>query len=564
MFRRACWCALSSFLVVAAVAAPGARADPAPTYHPPVDAPVVDPFRPPTRPYGPGNRGLEYGTAPGAVVRVAGDGVVTFAGLVAGSRHVTVLHPDGLRTTYSFLAAVDVVVGQRLHQGDRVGITSGHLHFGARVGDAYLDPAVLFAPSLTVRLIPFDEPTGAGIRGERSAIRQLIGGIGHAARTAAGMAGSGGASAGAWLRGVVDQPVRTGLRSLELVAPGGAALALALDVVEAWERARLVASRPCTAAADAPPTSPGSGRVALLVGGLGSSSTSASIDELDTAGLGYDAGLVLRFSYAGGRVPDPTDRIPAVAATAYGPEDSQADLRRAGARLADLIEQVLAGVPGRPIDLLAHSQGGLVARLALAELERRHGPGWFDRIGVLVTLGTPHGGADLATAVGAIGATPAGSALLDAVGRLGDLALDDDAPAVRQLAETSAVVDELRARPLPPGVRAVSIAARGDLVVPAPRTELRGAPQVVVGLDGVHAHADLPGRPETAREVALALAGMPRRAARWGRRCETSWWAPGSAGPRTRPVPRGGSWPSQRRRSRPEVPIRWPDRRAGH
>src|SRR5699024_4022539 len=49
-------------------------------YSPPVDAPVIDPFRPPSRPFGPGNRGLTYGVAPLTPVRAAGDGEVVFAG----------------------------------------------------------------------------------------------------------------------------------------------------------------------------------------------------------------------------------------------------------------------------------------------------------------------------------------------------------------------------------------------------------------------------------------------------------------------------------------------------
>src|SRR5439155_11128469 len=117
--------------VLSMVLAP-ASAEAPPRYAPPVDAPVVDAFRPPATPYGPGNRGLEYGTSPGLPVRAAADGEVTFAGLVAGALHVTVLHADGLRTTASFLATVDVVVGQRVRRGDRLGTTSAHLFFSAR------------------------------------------------------------------------------------------------------------------------------------------------------------------------------------------------------------------------------------------------------------------------------------------------------------------------------------------------------------------------------------------------------------------------------------------------
>src|SRR3546814_801139 len=131
---------LASTLTAPAAAAPG---DP-PGYVPPVDAPVADPFRAPERPYGAGNRGLQYDTEPGTEVRASSGGRVTFAGSVAGTRHVTILHPDGLRTSYSFLDDVAVVVGQRVEQGDVVGTTVDDLHLGARLGDAYLDPAALF------------------------------------------------------------------------------------------------------------------------------------------------------------------------------------------------------------------------------------------------------------------------------------------------------------------------------------------------------------------------------------------------------------------------------------
>ena len=48
--------------------APAAAKPAPPTYEPPVDAVVVDGFRPPATPFGAGNRGLEYGTDPGTAV----------------------------------------------------------------------------------------------------------------------------------------------------------------------------------------------------------------------------------------------------------------------------------------------------------------------------------------------------------------------------------------------------------------------------------------------------------------------------------------------------------------
>ena len=62
--------------------------------------------------------------------------------------------------------------------------------------------------------------------------------------------------------------------------------------------------------------------------------------------------------------------------------------------------------------------------------------------------------------------------------------LDDDATPIRQLAETSDLVRDLAHAPIPDGVTAVSIAARGDLVVPVPRAVLPGGVEVVVPLDG--------------------------------------------------------------------------------
>lgn len=160
--------ARSAFVLVAVVVAVALAATPiatAPasaqvpqpvTYRPPVVAPVLDPFRPPATPFGPGNRGLEYATAPGTPVVAAAAGRVTFAGPVAGRLYVTVQHADRLRTTYAFLASVLVAEGVAVRAGQVVGASGPRLLWTARLGDAYLDPAVLLGASghATVRLVP--------------------------------------------------------------------------------------------------------------------------------------------------------------------------------------------------------------------------------------------------------------------------------------------------------------------------------------------------------------------------------------------------------------------------
>jgi murein DD-endopeptidase MepM/ murein hydrolase activator NlpD len=124
------------------------------SYAPPVSGPVVDPFRLPLGPYGPGNRGLEYTTVPGATARAIGAGSVTFAGQVAGRLVVTIEHPDGLRSSLVGLASVSVTRGQVVSARQPVGRAATRLHLGVRRGDVYLDPATLFAQRAPARLVP--------------------------------------------------------------------------------------------------------------------------------------------------------------------------------------------------------------------------------------------------------------------------------------------------------------------------------------------------------------------------------------------------------------------------
>lgn len=166
--RRVCALMFATNIVlIAAMALPVAAAsqglarsgvDPDPVYHPPTDAPIVDPFRPPAHVGGAGNRGLEYATSPGTSIRASAAGQVSFAGEVAGSLHVTVSHRDGLRTSYSYLSRIDVVTGQFVVGGQLLGRSGTSFHFGVREGDRYLDPAGLLASEpRRSRLVPTGE-----------------------------------------------------------------------------------------------------------------------------------------------------------------------------------------------------------------------------------------------------------------------------------------------------------------------------------------------------------------------------------------------------------------------
>jgi murein DD-endopeptidase MepM/ murein hydrolase activator NlpD len=131
-----------------------ALAPPPPAYVSPVPGPVVEAFRPPQCPWCPGNRGIDYAPTPGTGVVASAAGVVSFAGQVGGTLVVVVAHPDGLRTTYADVAGIDVRAGQPVAQGQQVGRSGPHLHFGVRRGTVYLDPAALLrAPHWRPHLI---------------------------------------------------------------------------------------------------------------------------------------------------------------------------------------------------------------------------------------------------------------------------------------------------------------------------------------------------------------------------------------------------------------------------
>ena len=128
-------------------------------FRPPVDAPVADPYRPPEDPYGPGNRGTEYDTVPGDVVRAAAAGTVSFAGPVAGSLHVSVDHGGGLVSSYSYLERISVRAGAAVDQGQVIGVAGETLHFGVRLDSSYVDPdSFIGVRRVRVRLVPLRRP----------------------------------------------------------------------------------------------------------------------------------------------------------------------------------------------------------------------------------------------------------------------------------------------------------------------------------------------------------------------------------------------------------------------
>jgi murein DD-endopeptidase MepM/ murein hydrolase activator NlpD len=165
---------------VAATRSASSQSDPAATWTWPLTPPqgarrpvVVHPFAPPAKRWESGHRGVDLLGGPGQEVLAAGQGVVSYAGVLVGRAVIAIDHTppgrgtgDTLRTTYEPVDPV-VKVGDKV----RVGQVIGHLvdspashcapqtclHWGLVRGFGhaarYLDPSLLVQRH-PVRLLP--------------------------------------------------------------------------------------------------------------------------------------------------------------------------------------------------------------------------------------------------------------------------------------------------------------------------------------------------------------------------------------------------------------------------
>jgi len=496
--RRLAVALAAFFALVPVMPALAAGAAPATvTYRPPVDAPVVDGFRPPPENWDAGNRGLEYAARPGSPAAASADGEVVFAGPIAGEYHVVVLHADGIRTSYSYLAAVSVHRGDQVRQGQVVGTTGQSFHFGARAGDAYIDPAQLFGGGPPeIHLVPDDERRPQAESDERSGLLRTLTGFGSRAV-------SGGAAAIGWARDRAVEAIGQQVGNMVDEARGAihyatennpsAHLQRFVEAAHSWWEARDT----CTPESVPAPTVERR-HILVRVAGLGSTSEKGAIDDVDATALGYADADVYRYSYRGGTAIEHP----------YIATDTTADIRESARRLRELLARIEADNPGVPVDIVAHSQGGLVARSALTD-EVDPADGRLPTVNALVTLGTPHLGTPVATGLTMMGHTTVGEVAMAGAHALLPDKIDPAGTSMQQMAEESEFLRRLNRRPLPAGLKVTSIGAREDLAVPAGRTLLAGAKNVTVSAPGhLNDHGNLPGSPQAQREIALGLAGM--------------------------------------------------------
>jgi hypothetical protein len=497
-----------------------------PVWVPPVSGQVVRPFQEPVATYGAGHRGVDFAAPSGAPVRAANDGVVSFAGTVAGTLHVVIAHDGGIRTSYSFLSRADVRVGQRVRRGQVVGAAGGSgdghaagvLHFGVRVGERYVDPMLLFRPrDLTqlVRLVPVDErdvstradpgrearaldawlhEAGPGGDSCGEIVGEIAGGLGFGDEAStvcdvvrdvvdagldvlarAGVAGAAlAAEIGPWVHAVVDR--------MEEAGEGLAAAARAVDAATAGVLATVVTSlvrlgiryfeRLTSCPQPDPVANPqGSGNLVIAVAGQGSSrrkrsdGSAAPSLAIDWGVLGYRRGEVSYFSYE------------EMSAT-YEKSATYEDLHDKARLLGEQLKAAARVQPDRRFDLVGHSQGGVVIDLFIMELYRGH-ESEYPPIDNVVTFASPHEGTPTAGLAAETADSFLGPTVVPRVRT--KLKIPIGAPAFDQLSWRSSTMRAVWAGGgPPPRIRYLSIVGSLDPAVPSNVGDVPDTSKVVV------------------------------------------------------------------------------------
>ena len=167
----------------------------------------------------------------------------------------------------------------------------------------------------------------------------------------------------------------------------------------------------------------------------------------------------------------------------YVPADTEGPLLRAAHLLADQLRAMQRAEPGREVDLIAHSQGGVVVEAFLTQIYKEVDSS-YPPIGPVVTLSSPLRGDPLASAVVGLRNTGAGSAVTNAADRIQaathPLAPPSDSAAVRDLAFGSPFMQRLEHATLPSSVQLTAIGAATDFLVPGNVASRPGARSVTV------------------------------------------------------------------------------------
>lgn len=273
----------------------------------------------------------------------------------------------------------------------------------------------------------------------------------------------------------------------------------------------------------AKPPPPPNDHILLAIAGIGSSSqekqgkvtSDSSLYDMDWRTLGYKPGQVYHFSYKGIRNhPGPG---PYAIHDAYTEKDTYKAIRDSAAQLSKQIRQIHSREPQKQIDLIAHSQGGIVAEYFVENLYRPAATN-SAAVGHLITIESPHQGADLArthilfseTATGRLVHPLVQQPLSKFIG-----APASNAPSVGELQESSQFVRNLKRAYDPKKVDTTTIGGTFDPVVTAQHTRLPSTRHYTTKMDPafnpLNYHGETTHSRATKGFVYNALAGHPSR-----------------------------------------------------
>jgi PGAP1-like protein len=254
------------------------------------------------------------------------------------------------------------------------------------------------------------------------------------------------------------------------------------------------------------------------VAGIGSKTAGGLSAALYGSGgelLGYDRPDTYLFSYKG------SDSVSLH--EPYARTDTFGDIRAAALKLRGLLRQIAARDPGRNVDLIAHSQGGVVARAYLELIAADRDPR-VPMVEHIVTFSSPHAGAPLADAPEILDRSRVGKALLDAASwwaHNGGPLPDPRATSVGQLAAGSELMRQLDEESVTFGTRALSLGITNDAVVPADVTRWHRYSSQVVGPRGLNGHDAVVTSPAAVARARSFLRDAPAT-------CRAGWdlWGP--------------------------------------
>lgn len=130
-------------------------------WRPPVNRPIIDPFRPPPCHWCSGNRGLEFAAQSGDDVRSVVSGTVWFHGSVGLTGYLTVIVDGGSTSLLVTVGGIEIdrrrLRGSNIAAGEFIGVATGSIHLGVRSGGTYIDPELwMRAGRGRARLVPLD------------------------------------------------------------------------------------------------------------------------------------------------------------------------------------------------------------------------------------------------------------------------------------------------------------------------------------------------------------------------------------------------------------------------